>query len=647
MRKGRAGRLTNLRVLLTALLLLAGVIFTPATAAKVTKSSVPSEVKAIESDAAFASLARTARAGRHMELPQVMFAIDRTGKPPRVHWINTRRYGWHFAFLQSRYLTLSESYEFSEANYSKPDRRFILGSVVKYPRLGRYGVEMWEGDIVEPELLTTMMERLQASFHAPLTFKPNSEHQRQMAEQAKLPVISAEEAYGSRDQLVLNSGRAVGRLVIVPENGEDSLLPGDIALLSGAPIRLPPVAGIVSTTFTTPINHVNLLAKSWGIPNAYKSGADKTWADLEGKQVVLDTRGASVIVRPATATEVRTAERSRAARAVRVPAADLKYAGLPSLAEQDRSWSKMTGAKAANLAQVAALSRASPESTFDVPVGFSVPFSFYDRFVAANDLGPHIAALLADPKRDDPQHRAPLLAALRERFAGGRIPPEDFQSIKAKRLELLGDGGAFVRSSTNAEDLPGFNGAGLYDTIPNVRGDEALEQAIKKVWGSLWNDRAFAARQAAGIGHKAVRAACLIQLGVDAEAAGVMTTIDPFDERDDEKRVFIAAKRGLGIRVVEGKRIAEQLIYRPSLDSIQLLTRSEDDTMLKFAPDGGVVEVTIDPRRSVLSDDLVRRLSNIGIAIEKRFGGKPQDIEWLIVGGRIMIVQSRDYVRGN
>jgi phosphoenolpyruvate synthase/pyruvate phosphate dikinase len=172
-------------------------------------------------------------------------------------------------------------------------------------------------------------------------------------------------------------------------------------------------------------------------------------------------------------------------------------------------------------------------------------------------------------------------------------------------------------------------------------------EAIRTVWASLWNDRAFAAREAAGIDHKAVRAACLIQVGVNSDAAGVMTTIDPFDEQGEEQRIFIAAKRGLGIRVVEGKRIAEQLIYRPGLDSVQLLTRSHDDTMLQFDPDGGVREVVIDPQRAVLSDELVRRLGKVGMLIETRFGGRAQDVEWLVIGGQVMIVQSRDYVRGH
>ena len=612
----------------------------------VASSPTPSEAGSIRNDAEFQRFARIERAGRFMDLPQLIFAIDRSRKPPQVHWVNTKRWAWHFAFLQSKYLTLAESYKFSEANYSKPDRRFILGSVIRYPRLGRYGIELWEGDVVEPALLKEMMERTQASFHAPLTFKPNSEQQRLAAEQAGLGVISAEEAYGSRDQMLLNAGRAVGRLVLVREGEEDRLLPGDIALLTATPIRLPPVAGILSTTFATPVNHVNLLAKSWGIPNAYEAGADQRWRAMLGRQVLLDTRGAYVVVRLARKKEIAAAQKAREAKALRVPVADLSYTGLPALDEQDRDWARRTGTKSANLGEVASLTRKSGAG-FDVPPGFAVPFSFYERFAIANGLDKQIAAFLSDPRRNDPEWRAPALAALRTAFANGRIAPADQAAIIGRRRALLGSAGVFVRSSTNSEDLPGFNGAGLYDTVPNLVSDDALADAVKTVWGSLWNDRAFAAREAAGIDHRAVRAACLIQLAVNAEASGVMTTVDPFDERSEEQRIFIAAKRGIGIRVVEGKKIAEQLIYRPSLDSVQVLTRSQDDRMLQFAPNGGVMEVATEPQRAVLTDAIVRSLSKIGLAIEARFGRRPQDIEWLIDDGRIVIVQAREYVRGH
>ena len=156
------------------------------------------------------------------------------------------------------------------------------------------------------------------------------------------------------------------------------------------------------------------------------------------------------------------------------------------------------------------------------------------------------------------------------------------------------------------------------------------------------------AREKARIDHRAVRAAVLIQIGIDADAAGVMTTVDPFDERSDEQRLFIAAKRGIGIRVVEGKKIAEQLIYRPAA---------------RFDPDPDAVAGRRDApfrarwRRSRRSRSTPTArccptiscagLSKIGLAIEANFGSRPQDIEWVVVGDRIMIVQSRDYVRGN
>lgn len=627
--------------------MIAGAAVTSSCAAASPPAETAHGTDRIASDAAFNALARTEGGGRFMALPRVMFAIDRSANPPRVHWIDTKRYEYHYVYLQARYLTLADVDAFNDANYSKPNRRFVLGAVVRYPRLGRYGVELWEGDVVSPELLAMMMQRLQAGFQAPLTFKPNSEQQRAAAEKAGLATISVEQAYGSREQLVLNSGRATGRLVLVDEDGEDALLPGDIALLRTIPVRLPPVAGIVSATFTTPINHVSLLAKTWRIPNAYHVDADKLWAGLNGRQVVLDATGTNVIVRLATPAEIRAAQKARASIAVRAPRADLAYVGLPALAEQDATWVRRTGTKAANLAEVAAFARSIKNPGFVVPPGFSVPFSSYDRFVAANGIGADIEALLTDPRRADAVWRKAALASLRARFAAGRVPEADMAAIARRRAALLGDKGVFVRSSTNAEDLPGFNGAGLYDTVPNVKGTEALAGALKTVWGSIWNDRAFAARERAGIDHRAVRAAVLVQIGIDADAAGVMTTVDPFDERAIEKRVFIAAKRGVGIRVVEGKKIAEQLIYRPELDSVQILTRSQDDVMLHFSPDGGVEEVKVDPNRAVLSDDLVRRLGTIGLNIQERFGNRPQDVEWLIVGGQIMIVQSRDYVRGN
>jgi len=248
--------------------------------------------------------------------------------------------------------------------------------------------------------------------------------------------------------------------------------------------------------------------------------------------------------------------------------------------------------------------------------------------------------------RQDAAWRRAALTELRQAFTQGTLSDELRASLEQRRREVIGTGGVFVRSSTNSEDLPGFNGAGLYSSVPNVVDQAGLEAAVRTVWGSVWNDAAFAAREAAGIDHLSVKGGVLVQLGMNAEASGVMITENPFDPAEPDA-VFINAKRGLGIRVVEGRRVAEQLLYRSDPEAIQLLTRSTDDAMLTFDANGGVREVAVEAGRVVLTDKRARRLAKAGQQVARIFGSKPQDIEWLLIGDAIHIVQSRPYLRGN
>lgn len=136
--------------------------------------------------------------------------------------------------------------------------------------------------------------------------------------------------------------------------------------------------------------------------------------------------------------------------------------------------------------------------------------------------------------------------------------------------------------------------------------------------------------------------AVLVQKAVDSDASGVMVTRDPLGGTPHS--VFIAAKRGIGIRVVEGRRVAEQVLYSRRSRAVQVLSRSAEDTELRLAPGGGVQEVAV-AQRQVLTDALVQRLADAGAAIEVRFGARTQDIEWAVAGDRILILQSRPFVQ--
>jgi rifampicin phosphotransferase len=612
-------------------------------------AAAPKQASKIDTEAQFSEMARINSGGRYASFPQLMFVIDRgAGSNPVLHFVNSKYYEYHIDFIQRTYLSTQTIEQLDKVSYSDPNRRFILGSVVRYPTLEKYGIEFWEGDALTPAILETAFNSLQQNFPKPLSFKPNSQPQFDLAKSiAGLPLIDGNQIYGSRTSLVLNAGRATGKLKILDKIDDDTIIRrDDILILNETPLRLNPVAAIVTTEFSTPLSHVNLLAKSWRIPSGYLRDANRTYAGLNGKWVTLSAKGEAITIRSASAKEIARAKKQSGTKKVQVAAADLVYRALPALTEQSAKDVIRTGAKAANLG-VVALKSMRLETGFSVPAGFSIPFSYYDDFVRANGLDTRIVAMLADNElRDNAKKRKAALAELRSAFAAGKLDQSLLDSAMKRREVVIGNGSVFARSSTNSEDLPGFNGAGLYSSVPNVTDAASLESAIKTVWGSVWNDAAFEAREAAGIDHQSVKASVLIQRGMNATASGVMITENPF-EPSELGAIFINAKRGLGIRVVEGRKVAEQLLYRKEPESIQLLTRSNDDAMLSFDENGGVKEIQIEPGRLVLTDEKARKLARAGQIIEDYFGGKPQDIEWLFIDETLYIVQSRPYIRGD
>jgi phosphoenolpyruvate synthase/pyruvate phosphate dikinase len=165
----------------------------------------------------------------------------------------------------------------------------------------------------------------------------------------------------------------------------------------------------------------------------------------------------------------------------------------------------------------------------------------------------------------------------------------------------------------------------------------------------VWNFEGYEARERAGIDHAKIYMAVLIQEGINSESSGVMITADPFNREINpinKGSIYISAKRGLGMKVVEGQRIAEQVVYRPIANAVQVLTRSEEDSLLIFDEHGGIKEIPISGERMVLTDEVVRRLAAAAENIKRIFHGKDQDIEWAYMKGQIYIVQSRPYIPG-
>ncbi|HKZ02706.1 MAG TPA: PEP/pyruvate-binding domain-containing protein [Pyrinomonadaceae bacterium] len=598
----------------------------------------------VTSQAEFDSLAVTYYPETPYALPHLLFVIDRQDKN-RIYYVNTKKYPFHKDFVNGTYLSLERGREFFDNNYLKPNRRFILGTIAYQTPIKKWTFEFWEGDLIPAEQISMVADLIGSSFFQPVAFKPNSLSQEERtASLAGLARVLQSEIIREQEYQALNIAKGIGRIHIIPKLDERvEIGSNEILVLDEVPLQLPPVAGVITTKPSTPLSHINLLAKGWGIPNAYIKNAPELFKQYDGWWVTFETKRDGYSIKRADINQLREYQRRQAQRPDLLKAAyDLSERRLLPLAQQSaKSWIAF-GGKSANLGEL--IKARLPGIA--IPNGFTIPFAHYDEFIRANKIDDAIFGLLNDQRFvHDPVYRREQLGGLRKRIQEGQFDSTLRTQILRRVAQAFFGKGLFVRSSSNSEDLRNFSGAGLYTTVPNVRGDEALIEAIKTVWASLWNFEGYEARERAGVDHSKVFMAVLIQDGINSESSGVMITADPFD-KDNKGAIYISAKRGLGIKVVEGRRIAEQVLFRPRTNAIQVLTRSDEDNLLTFDENGGVKEVPITGERNVLTDDVIRRLMRAASAIKRVFGSRDQDIEWAYMKGQIYIVQARPYIPG-
>ena len=290
------------------------------------------------------------------------------------------------------------------------------------------------------------------------------------------------------------------------------------------------------------------------------------------------------------------------------------------------------GGKGANLGELV-------RAGFPVPAGFVVSTVAYGRFVARNRLEESIARSL----REQPDG-----AVIRAAFEVAPIPPEVEREVLVA-YERLGRGPVAARSSATAEDLPEAAFAGQQDTFLNVVGPEALLDAVRRCWASLWTERAIAYRARRGLDQAPVRLAVVVQRMAAAEAAGVLFTANPLTGARDE--VVIDASPGLGEAVVSGLVTPDHVVLRrrwlgrwlgPWGWRVAERRLGRREAIIRARAGGGTerVEGPGHAAAAALPDRALRRLAGLGTAIERHFGN-PQDVEWAWDGGACSILQAR------
>ncbi|GAA3231143.1 phosphoenolpyruvate synthase [Pseudonocardia petroleophila] len=269
----------------------------------------------------------------------------------------------------------------------------------------------------------------------------------------------------------------------------------------------------------------------------------------------------------------------------------------------------LVGGKAANL-------RALTAAGFAVPDGFCVTTDAYAR--VARDLPPG-------------GERAALLAAA--------VPADVAAEITAAYAALGPDVPVAVRSSATAEDLADASSAGQQDTFLHVVGPDAVLDAVRRCWASLWNDRAVHYRAAADRdGGDDVRLAVVVQRMVDARVAGVLFTADPVSGR--RTRSVLDAAPGLGESVVSGAVDPDHVVVEGGVVTERRTGRKA--VAVRGVSGGGTERVpAADPDAPCLTDAQVHALVALGRRVEARFGA-PQDLEFAIdAAGTVWLTQAR------
>ena len=465
------------------------------------------------------------------------------------------------------------------------------------------------------------------------------ETQRQQYEASRIDVVFDDDLSPDARLEFLNPGVGYGRLRVMDPDGRPH--PREVVIYEAVPNELPRVAGIITTVRQAPLSHVNLRAVQDGVPNAYVRDVldDPDVAALVGGFVRYEVTESGWSLRAATPEEVNEHYESARPSQAQTPPRDLSVTSVTPLSEVHfEDWTAF-GVKAANVAELGRLGFTAGT----VPEGFAIPFYFYDEFMRANGFHARVDEMLADPDfQADFDVQDDMLDDLRDDIKDADSPQWIIDALTEMHATFPAGTSLRYRSSTNNEDLPGFNGAGLYDSKtqdPDETVDDGIDKSLKGVFASLWNFRAFTERDFHRIDHPSAAMGVLVHPNYSDELAnGVAVSFDPFYDLGGLSRYYV------------NTQIGEDLVTNPEAHSVP--------EALLLIPDGGYVVLStsnqVVPNELLMSDSQITQLTQHLTTIHDHFealyrpaAGEPFaiEIEFKITAEDILAIkQARPWI---
>ena len=562
------------------------------------------------SESDFIALQREPLSSKYSQVQAVKVIYDL--KTKEIYYISNS-FQYHNKFCQT-VLGYNEPLGiFNRDNYGtdRDKRQYLLANINFFSSRKEYILELSPSDQMLISDITLLHNRVaETSFLTPdVKLILNSARLINSENKLTIPFIKPEEIYKNQNFQSVSKFTGKGKLrkIELSELSNSSIDEDDIILINGTPLQLAGVSGIITTDLQTPLSHLSILGQNRKIPVMALKDAwdDENINSLIGKQIEL-----TVSIDGFTISETNGLSNSKKERKRLYLKKNLNEKELIKAKDFNRKTANYCGYKAENFGILYQLAK---KMDFSVPeAAFGIPFYYYQQHAEKSEV---IGLITQLENHSNPKE---LLSTIREKIKSTPVDSTLILNIE-NQLEGMSSFNRFrFRSSTNAEDMKGFSGAGLYSSKTALTGSnivekdegKTIENALRKVWASLWKDSAYDERAYFNIQQEDVMMGILVHRSFpDEEVNGVAISKNIY--RENNLGFVVNAQLGDSSVVQPNPAITcDQFICYPTQES-GFYTQNQTIEIITTS--------SLNDFNLVMTSDEIYRLANVIQGIKKYF----------------------------
>ena len=488
-------------------------------------------------------------------------------KTDKIYYINSGKYLVHHYFAKDVLGVTQSAIEFKNDNYTPNlNRKYLIGYLNYYKSSKIYALDFHLGNGLGCEDINFVYKKISKSYIGKRLFLFQTNNSQI---NCNVPQITDLELYKGQNFQALNPCSNFGYLKLVVKDSLKStnLRKTDIVVTNSIPEDISVVAGIITTEFQTPLSHINVLSHNRNTPNMALKDAfsNPKIKSLVNKLVYLKVTLDSMELREANIVEAELFWKKGKPKAEIILKKDVNSSGIIDLKNADIKFIEQIGGKAANYSELLKINFSNYSNKIPIPEdAFAIPFHYYEQHIRRNRIDTMISSFFKDSTiYKSKKIREEKLTKIQKAI---KTAPLDstFLNLLNQHFQNKGNFEKYrFRSSTNAEDIRGFNGAGLYDSYTGIlnNNEKSIEKAIKKVWASLWNLRAFDERLYFKIDQNSVAMGILVHRSFPSEVAnGVVITQNLYNKYNPGMVINVQVGESSVVKPDE-KYLPDQIIY--------------------------------------------------------------------------------------